>query len=109
MTYVHDGTESGTGRIRLNGETVLNPGEYVISHSHRMTPAPSMQNPGAQIRGLGSINGQISSLFPMSLIGKPIELELEDGRRWTCFIQSSDGTLVNSGGISDPERISDQD
>jgi hypothetical protein len=32
-------------------------------------------------------------------IGEPIELELEGGRRWECFIQSSDGNLLNRGGI----------
>ena len=46
-----------------------------------------------------SISGRIFASVP-SLIGHPVELELEDRRRWPCVIQSGDGDLVSRGSIS---------
>jgi hypothetical protein len=43
-----------------------------------------------------------------NLIGEPIELELRDGRRWLCFVQSTDGTLVNRGGFKDSGPLGPQ-
>ena len=51
------------------------------------------------IAGAGYIGGRLLSSFRLWLIGESIELELQDGRRWACSIQSSHGSLQNDGGI----------
>jgi hypothetical protein len=53
----------------------------------------------SEIPGLKSINGWLVGKVPFALVGESIELELEDGRRWECFIQSSNGNLVNRGDL----------
>lgn len=100
---VHDGTESGVGRIWSKGEVVVEAVEYTISHSHTQLHYSTMTGAGS-MRGTGAIDGQLHGRFSMKLIGEPVELELEDGRRWKCFIQSSDGNLMNMGGISEPPK-----
>jgi hypothetical protein len=47
----------------------------------------------------GHMGGRLLSPFPMALIAEEIQLESQDGRRWSCCIQSSDGSLKNVGGI----------
>ena len=87
---------SGKGRVWLGGEVVLTEVPYSIRITQRMIEARTMGG-GSEIPGLKSINGWIQNDVPFALIGEPIELELEDGRRWQCFIQSSDGNLINRG------------
>lgn len=93
---------SGIGQIWRNGEVVLDDVRYEITISQHMIDTSS--NAGSrEVPGLKHIEGQLGSPVPFRLfrlIGEPIELELEDGRRWKCFIQSSFGNLVNSGGIA---------
>ena len=72
---------------------------YSIRISQRMIEARSMSGT-TEIPGLKSIEGWLDESPSFELIGKSIELELEDGRRWKCFIQSGDGNLVNRGGIN---------
>jgi hypothetical protein len=89
---------SGTGRIFRNGELALHPVDYEITISQEMIRVRSHQGDD-QLPGLKRLEGTIYAPVPFSLVGEPIELELEDGRRWKCFIQSSRGNLVNMGGI----------
>jgi hypothetical protein len=52
-----------------------------------------------EVKGMGHIEGNLLEPVPYRLIGEPIELVLQDGRRWHCFIQSTNGNLVNRGGL----------
>lgn len=48
------------------------------------------------------IDGQIliaDTRSRIELVGVTLELELQDGRRWLCAMQTSRGRLVNAGGI----------
>jgi hypothetical protein len=89
---------SGTGTVWFGGKAVISEVRYAIRITQRMIEARTMGGT-SEIPGLKSINGWIQNDIPFALIGEPIELELEDGRRWQCFIQSSDGNLVNRGGL----------
>ncbi len=37
-----------------------------------------------------------------SLVGKHVDLELSDGRRWPCLVQDSDGSLLGRDGFKPP-------
>jgi hypothetical protein len=89
---------SGRGKIWNGGVVALANVLYSIRVSQRMIEARTMGG-SSEIPGLKSIQGWIRGNVPFNLIGESIELELEDGRRWECFIQSSNGNLVNRGGI----------
>jgi hypothetical protein len=80
---------SGSGRLLRYGEVVAEGVDYEITVSRE-----------SDVPGVNSIEGRISPPFPLQLIGEPIELELKDGRRWRCIIQSDSGSLVNRGGIN---------
>lgn len=53
---------------------------------------------------LGSVSGAVTNkhfveLSDLVIAGEPLILELEDGRRWPCWAQSTDGKLAPRGGI----------
>jgi hypothetical protein len=56
---------------------------------------------GELIPGLGRIEGRIVDgdvdLFDLVNRNAALTLELDDGRLWDCWLQSTDGTLVNRG------------
>jgi hypothetical protein len=89
---------SGTGKIWLGDKIVMTSVKYSIRISQRMIEARTMGGT-SEIPGLKSIDGWLTGSVPFQLVGESIELEFEDGRRWKCFIQSSDGNLMNRGGI----------
>ncbi len=84
-----DAVESlrGRGRIFQDGQLMMEAARYVV---HISTP----REPG-DIR----LEGVLMSDAPFSLLRQPIELELEDGRRWACRLQSTSGDLVDRGGL----------
>jgi hypothetical protein len=82
-------TLTGVGRILLNGQVAGDGIQYHVAISRNAEPGGG---------GTRHIGGRLLSRFPMMLIGEDIELELQDGRRWTCIIQSSHGSLKNAGG-----------
>ena len=84
----------GIGRLLLNGQVAADGVQYHVSLSRTMHGAP-----GSDISGAGHIGGRLLSPFPAWLIGESIELEMQDGRRWACSIQSSHGSVKNVGGI----------
>lgn len=45
------------------------------------------------------LEGVLMSDAPFELLRQPIELELEDRRRWACRLQSTSGDLVDRGGL----------
>ena len=55
--------------------------------------------------GLKDIRGRAEGLpFDQvaQLLGREITLELDDGRRWDCFVQSTSGNLAPRGGLYRP-------
>ncbi len=90
--------ERGVGRIfNAKGEEVLSDVRYEIAETPDTTEVRSLRG-RSHVSGFGTLDGRIlSPAFPFALEGEPIELELEDGRRWSCFY--ANGRLVNSGGL----------
>jgi hypothetical protein len=95
----HTETLEGEGLIWLNGEVVVRPAIYRIDRTQRIHISRTHGGGESSIPGMSSLEGHLSSPFPLSLLAQPIELELADGRRWACFIQSTSGRMVNRGGI----------
>lgn len=98
--YVTVEEDRGTGKLLQDGRVVLDRVAYSLKVSQRMIEARTMGG-SSEIPGLKSIQGWLSDDVPYALIGEPVVLVLEDGRRWDCFIQSSSGNLVNRGGLSE--------
>jgi hypothetical protein len=90
---------SGVGRIFIEGQSTpaLEGVEYEITIWQEWIETRSHSGTG-ELAGLKVIEGSLSKA-PYKLIGESIELQLADNRRWKCFIQSSNGNLVNRGGI----------
>ena len=99
--YVPLETLEGKGKIWKGGVLVRSGVGYSIRISQRMIEARTMGG-SSEVPGLKSIDGWLTGDVPFQLIGEPIELEIEDGRRWECFIKSSDGNLLNQGGFKEP-------
>jgi hypothetical protein len=58
-----------------------------------------------QIPGSETIEGSISGLDKSTLstlIGKPLTLILQDGRRLNCYLKTPDGRITATGGILSP-------
>ncbi|GMV22450.1 MAG: hypothetical protein AMXMBFR57_23990 [Acidimicrobiia bacterium] len=87
-------TLRGKGRIFRDGALALDGARYVV---HIITRAVEPDQPGhAPATGL---EGVLMSDAPFELLRQPIELELEDGRRWHCYLQSTSGDLVDRDGL----------
>jgi hypothetical protein len=69
-----------------------------------MIGTASIDGTRGEVKGLQHIVGSITlpghGLLHAELSGPDLELVLQDGRRWLCLLQSTDGTLVNRGGFS---------
>ena len=90
--------ESLTGRGKLfDGDRCLGLVTYQVETSQKMLDAGR----GELIPGLGRIEGMITDgdvdLFDLVTRNAPVTLEMQDGRRWDCWVQSTNGTLVNRG------------
>ena len=58
-----------------------------------------------QIPGSETIEGSISGLEKLTLltlIGKPLTLVLQDGRRLNCHLKNSEGRITATGGLLSP-------
>ncbi len=58
-----------------------------------------------QITGSETIEGSISGLDEftlLTLIGKPLTLVLQDGRRLHCHLKNADGRITATGGLLPP-------
>lgn len=84
-------TFRGRGRIYHDGQLVLEDARYVV---HVSTPREAGAAPGVL-----RLEGVMMTDVPFALLRQPIELELEDGRRWMCRLQSTSGDLVDRGGF----------
>ena len=92
--------ESGSGRIfNDKGELVLSGVRYEIMLSSPDRADTTTLSGRSSVEGYSDLDGRIlGSLDPsLDLNGQDIELELENGRRWACFVNGS--RLVNRGGI----------
>ncbi len=84
-------TLRGSGKIFRDGVLVLDRARYVV---HISTP----RDAGAAAGAL-RLEGVMMSDVPFDLLRQPIELELEDGRRWQCRLAGTSGDLVDRGGM----------
>ena len=91
---VETATISGRGRIWRDGRIAVEAVDYTLAC--QVTTTDSSQQPGTLPRPL---SGHLQCSFPQWLLGTPIELELEDGRRWHCQLASSGGFLIDRGGV----------
>jgi hypothetical protein len=90
---MHFETLTGIGRLWTGNRLILPRVPYRIDISRETRGGAS---------GLWRIEGQIDASFEELtnlVIESPenLELELADGRRWGCVIQSNSGRLLNSG------------
>lgn len=93
---------AGKGKL-FAGADCLGQVEYRVDCSQKMLDAGR----GELIPGLGRIEGVIVDgdvdLFDIVTRNAAVTLELEDGRCWDCWVQSTSGNLVNRGqGIYTP-------
>lgn len=91
----------GRGPI-FDGETRYGPVDYIVEiYDGWLTDGR-----GGRVKGVGRIDGQLLNLDHQTmaaLFGKDsLMLQLEDGRRWHCWMQNSDGRLMNRGGFTSP-------
>ena len=89
-------TSRGTGRLSLNGKTILAAVGYEISEEG---PRPgSVMN---RITGRLLIDDSTGRTLMMHNVGPndDLVLYLEDGRHWHCNLNNSDGDLSNRNGI----------
>jgi hypothetical protein len=84
-------TLRGSGRIFRDGVSVLERARYVV---HISTPHEAGAAPGVL-----RLEGVMMSDVPFELLRQPIELELEDGRRWLCRLEGTSGDLMDRGGL----------
>lgn len=93
----------GNGRVYHPGGSIpVETVRYRVEVSQTMlgvSPGFGSSGAGEEVPGLKTVRGQIVGAVPslFNLVGQDIELEFEDGRRWECLLQSTDGNLVNRG------------
>jgi hypothetical protein len=97
--YVDVEQPRGVGQILRDGKVVVSDVRYRVDVRQKMLDAGH----GDEIPGLRNISGALLNAaeahVTTDLIGVEIELKLEDGRRWPCFIQSSAWNLIGRGDI----------
>ena len=86
MTGVAEQLE-GVGKILKDDQEL---GEVFYSISVRKAGRRGWSYPFARFRRRGHLD-------VYDLVGEPITLVLDDGRRWNCRLQSLDGTVVPIG------------
>ena len=83
-------TWSGRGTLLQGNETVLQGVPYTITITTR----------GSGMRHIdGSVDGDFETLTALMIEEPPprLVLQLEDGRRWECYLANNSGRLVNRG------------
>ena len=91
-------TISGRGRIWHNGKLALEAAGYTITCRAGDGESGDSEHDPTETKSR-PLFGQLSCTFPGWLQGCPIDLELEDGRRWHCRLQTNDGAIVDCGGL----------
>ncbi|HKW02713.1 MAG TPA: hypothetical protein VJN96_23015 [Vicinamibacterales bacterium] len=91
-------TLTGHGALFLGTRRIFDQLPYAVEVSRTMFD----DGDGNERPGLSRIDGSVNlggQRVNASLVGEPIELQLEDGRRWQCFLRSDTGELSNRGGL----------
>jgi len=91
-------TLKGHGAIFLGRKRIFDALPYTLEVSRTMFD----DGDGNERPGLSRIDGSVGlggQHVDASLVGEPIELQLEDGRRWQCFLRADTGELANRGGL----------
>lgn len=90
-------TVRGTGRILADdkAEVLLAQVGYVIIVQEEVLDAPA--GPGRRSARGYLVHDHFNPNVAAALVGKPVELELSDGRRWPCMIDDAEGSLVERG------------
>jgi hypothetical protein len=83
-------TRSGRGTLWSGGEAVLEDVPYSVTITTRDSGMRHID---------GSIDGEFGVLTALVMEDPPpkLVLELDDGRRWECYLSSNSGRLVNRG------------
>lgn len=83
-------TLSGRGRIWDGEQAVLDDVPYSVTITTRDSGMRHID---------GSIDGDFETLTTLMMAEPPpkLVLELDDGRRWDCYLASNNGRLVNRG------------
>jgi len=85
-------TQSGRGTLWKGEEAVLHDVPYSVTVTTRDSGMRHID---------GSIDGDFGTLTAL-MVEDPLPklvLELDDGRRWECYLTSNSGRLVNRGGL----------
>jgi hypothetical protein len=81
------------GRIWIDGRVAAEV-SYEIATSKPERTNTDTFGKSSDTAGFSITRGRIIGTFDETLVGKPVELELENGSRWRCFIRPN-GELVN--------------
>lgn len=83
-------TQSGRGTLWNGEEAVLLNVPYSVTITTRDSGMRHID---------GSIDGEVGTLTALIMEDPPpkLVLELDDGRRWECYLASNSGRLVNRG------------
>lgn len=101
-------TLRGTGRVLEDDQAqVLVPevGYVVIVQQEVVgasTVAGSPERPGLLSARGYLIHDHFNPGVADALIGKAVDLEMSDGRRWPCVVQDGEGALVGRGAFKPP-------
>ena len=94
-------TTSGIGRIWRDGRLALNAAGYTITYqvaeAQAFIDADTSTTPAFR-----HVSGRLHCSFPQWLVGREVQLELENGWWWRCRIESFDGVISDRGGLDLP-------
>jgi hypothetical protein len=91
-------TTSGIGRIWRDGRLALDAAGYAITY--QVAEAPDVADIDLRTTlTFRHASGRLRCSFPQWLVGREVELELQDGWWWRCRIESFDGVLSDRGGL----------
>jgi hypothetical protein len=94
---------NGTGEVTKEAGGTLGPRRYRLTVWQEIHRVKTMGNNVSRVEGLKSITGSIElkdDAEGFDLVGQPLVLQLEDGRRFPFFFSSSDGTIAARGQLA---------
>jgi hypothetical protein len=95
-------TIRGTGRILADdrADVLLAQVGYVIIVQEEVLDPPS--GPGRRSARGYLVHDHFNPDVAMALVGRPVDLELSDGRRWPCLVDDAEGALEGRGAFKPP-------
>ena len=91
-------TTSGIGRIWRDGRVALDAAGYTITYQVAEAPALMVAGPDPTL-AFRHASGRLQCSFPQWLVGREVQLELQNGWWWRCRIESFDGVMSDRGGL----------